>query len=287
MKYLKGERVTHPTKSDWGMGQVLEDSNANNVKIFFVGVGEKTIALDYIKPIKVEAASGAYPVLDNLTSVSSKAGIKYQSLPHSINFFLEQFSEGFYGARFMDEERVYKDKAHHLAISLLGKEQFEALLGERDFPEICKRALKIMNATNLVFPNEKMALKDGLDSSESQERFAVSLFEILFGLIPLEKRFTSFAKVLEDIGAGKWTIATYFLFIIQPEKYMFVKPTITQHAADLCGISINYQPQLNWLTYRLVLDFSEYLKKELTVASLKPRDMIDVQSFMWCIAPRD
>ena len=61
------------------------------------------------------------------------------------------------------------------------------------------------------------------------------------------------------------------------------KPTITQHAAALCGFEINYRPEVNWLTYDLVLKFSQYLKDELV--DLRPRDMIDVQSFMWCIAP--
>ncbi len=64
---------------------------------------------------------------------------------------------------------------------------------------------------------------------------------------------------------------------------MFVKPTITQYSSELCGFEINYKPQLNWLTYKSILDFSNYLFSELS--DLNPRDMIDVQSFMWCIAP--
>jgi len=32
-----------------------------------------------------------------------------------------------------------------------------------------------------------------------------------------------------------------------------------------------------------VLRFSKFLRTELIKAELKPRDMIDVQSFMWCI----
>ena len=31
--------------------------------------------------------------------------------------------------------------------------------------------------------------------------------------------------------AGKWTIATYFLFFMFPEQYMFIKPTITKNSA--------------------------------------------------------
>lgn len=283
MQYKKGERVKHPTKDDWGLGEVLADSAGDAVRIFFVGAGEKTIALKYVQPLKVSGSESAHPVLDNLKISESASGIKYQSLPQSIQFFLEQFPEGFFGRRFNKEEREYKEKAHTLALELLGEATFSNLMINADYLEIAKRALRVANATNLIFPNEKMALRDGLVTEVAQKDFSIALYELLFGEGELKKRFDAFTNVLEDIDAAKWTTASYFLFILQPDKYMFVKPTITQFASELCGFEINYKPQLNWLTYKSVLDFSNYLFSEL--AELKPRDMIDVQSFMWCIAP--
>ena len=43
MSLKKGERVRHPIKAEWGLGEVLEDSNGEKVRVFFVGTGEKTI----------------------------------------------------------------------------------------------------------------------------------------------------------------------------------------------------------------------------------------------------
>ncbi|MBN2286918.1 MAG: hypothetical protein JXI43_10755, partial [Tissierellales bacterium] len=160
-----------------------------------------------------------------------------------------------------------------------------SLLKSEDYAEITRLALRIVNATNLIFPNEKMSLKDGLDSVRSQKEFAEALHSLLFGREQLEHRFVAFANVLENINAAKWTTATYFLFIMHPDKYMFVKPTVTQYSSELCSFEINYRPQLNWLTYKSVLAFSRYLFSE--ISELKPRDMIDVQSFMWCIAQRN
>ena len=128
-----------------------------------------------------------------------------------------------------------------------------------------------------------MALKDGLDLPSNQQAFATALFNLLYEDEDLKPRFERYADILEGIGAAKWTIATYFLFIIYPEEYVFLKPTVTQNAADISGFEINYRPTLNWHTYTSVLAFANYLKAEL--AGLSPRDMIDVQSFMWCIAP--
>lgn len=283
MEYKKGERVRHPSQDEWGLGEVLANSNGEVVRIFFVGAGEKTISLKYVRPTKVSLEESSHPILDNLRISNSASGIRYQSLPQSIQFFLAQFPGGFYGQRFFEEEREYKEKAHTLACQLLGQEAFSALLANCDYPEIAKRALRIANSTNLIFPNEKMALKDGLATEAPQQLFAEALYNLLFAEEDLRQRFDAFSRVLENIRAAKWTTASYFLFIMHPDTFMFVKPTITQYLSELCAFEINYKPQLNWLTYKSVLDLSHYLYSE--ISELRPRDMIDVQSFMWCIAP--
>lgn len=231
MEYQKGDRVKHPTREEWGLGEVLENSNGVSVRVFFVGAGEKTLSLKYVQPTKISEDEAAHPVLDNLKISKSVCGIKYQSLPQSMQFFLELFPEGFYGNKFKEQEREYKDKAHALAQELLGKKPFQALLESADYDEIEKRALKVVNATNLIFPNEKMSLKDGLADASAKKEFGVALYSLLYGDGSLERRFVAFAKVLENIDAAKWTTASYFLFIVHPSKYMFVKPTITQYSS--------------------------------------------------------
>ena len=283
MDYKKGDRIKHPTRDDWGLGEVLEVKSDKTVRVFFVGAGEKTLLSEHVTPTKVTGDAANHPILDNLRVTNSSTGVKYQSLGQSIQIFLERFPEGFYGEKFSAHERAYKEEAHDLAQELLSKEPLERLLQSEDYANIVSRAMKVLNRTNLVFPNEKMSLKDGLASTSNQKAFSKKLFSLLHGEEDLETSFMSFATFLEDIDAAKWTTASYFLFITQPDKYMFVKPTITQHAATLCAFEINYKPQLNWLTYNSVLSLSDYLFSE--ISELKPRDMIDVQSFMWCIAP--
>lgn len=283
MEYKKGERVRPPKREEWGVGEVLSDSTNDSLKVFFVGAGEKSLSLQYVQPVKVSGDEASHPVLDNLKIRKTASGIQYQSLPESIQVFLELFPEGFYGQKFQAHEREYKDKAHALARTLLDKDALTALIDSSGHGEVVKRASRVANATNLMFPNEKMALKDGLATPAHQKLFAEGLFGILFGANPLKERFGEFVGLLEEIEAAKWTTATYFPFVFHPDSHMFIKPSITQHAAELCGFEINYDPQLNWPTYRSVLEFSSYLFNELS--ELKPRDMIDVQSFMWCIAP--
>lgn len=283
MTYRKGDRVRHPTLEDWGLGEVLDDSNGDRVRVFFVGVGEKTLKLGLVAPVKVEGPESRHPVLDNLKVGKPSSGIRYQSLAQSIQYFSAEFPNGFYGDRFRKHERGYKEAAHAQGREQLGEEALAALLAAGDHAEIVKRALKLVNATNMIFPNEKMALKDGLQAESAQGEFSRALFAVLYGKENIEQRFAGFCSMLENVNAAKWTTATYFLFMVHPDQHMFVKPTITQYAAELCGFEINYKPQLNWLTYKSVLEFSRYLFRE--IAELRPRDMIDVQSFLWCIAP--
>ncbi len=61
---------------------------------------------------------------------------------------------------------------------------------------------------------------------------------------------------------------------------MFLKPLVTKLAANICEFELNYKPRLNWLTYQKLLDLAKLLIAELS--DLGARDMIDVQTFIWC-----
>ena len=177
-------------------------------------------------------------------------------------------------------ERNYKDRAHELSKTLLHRTVFEKVLSTNQFAVVCENAKKTIQATNLVFPNEKMNFLEGLRNLLFQERFCQTLYDLLFGTDSLERRFKAFCKVLVDIGSPKWTVATYFPFIMYPDQHMFMKPIVTMKAADICAFELNYKAELNWLTYEKLMEFSQYLRRELS--DLNPRDMIDIQSFIWC-----
>jgi hypothetical protein len=285
MKFAQGERVSHPNKPDWGIGQVLNDSDGDDVRVFFVGIGEKSLKLQYANLIPVQGQEAKNTILDNLKIVQKGGTTKYKSLSLLIDNFLRTFPDGFYGESYNRHERDYKLKAHRLMVSSLDKENYDSLLASYDYSEICKRVLAVVNKTNLIFPNEKMSLKDGLKSEPNMRLFCESLYGLLYGEGDLESRFNPFADCLIEMKSSKWTVLSYFLFITFPSKHMFLKPGVTQRAAAICGFELNYRPELNWLTYSKLAEFSQHLFKELSV--LKPRDMIDIQSFIWCTAKID
>ncbi len=281
-----GDKVLHPKMEDWGVGKVLELSADGKVKVFFINAGEKLLGLKYVTLEKVTGAEASHPILDNSTFTERVTkGTKHIGLPEARLDFLEIFSDGFEDQAYLDIERNYKVNARELFLELLNEQEFKKLLDDCESEEIARRALQVANKTNLIFPNEKMSLKDGLKTPENALMFAQTLFELLYGVGEYRDRFEAFAECLNKVDAAKWPIMTYFPFLAFPEEQMFLKPEITKHAAELTKAELNYKSELNWLTYSCLLDFSKYLYEELVKMEMAPRDMIDVQSFMWCITP--
>lgn len=285
MNLAKDDKVKHKGQPDWGIGRIMDVSGDGKARIFFINAGEKLLNLKYAEMEKLSGIEAAHPILDNSSFIELAKGKKHKGLPDARLDFLSVFPDGFADEEYLQHERTYKIEAHRLFHELLSEAEFRRFISENNFDEIIKRSLQVVNKTNLIFPNEKMALKDGLKEAGNCMLFAEALFQLLYGTGDLKEKFETFARCLETIGAAKWTTMTYFLFIAFPQQHMFLKPTVSQNAANLCKAELNYRPELNWLTYCCLLEFADYLKGELVKMGMAPQDMIDVQSFMWCIAP--
>lgn len=287
MEFQKGDRVRNNKVSDWGIGEILESLNGHKYKIFFVNAGEKIVDASVADLALLKGKEAHHPLLDNLRLPNRTKRTEFKSMQEMVNFFLGLFPKGFYEDDYMERERSYKVEAHKYMQSVLNKRSFQELIGSENYDAICTEALRVSNKTNLIFPNEKMALRDGLNADGNKEYFSKSLYELLYGLDDLSKRFEYFARCLENMNASKWTTQTYFLFMTFPEKHMFMKPSVTQVAADAFAFELNYKSQLNWTSYDSLLKFSNYVATELSNLNdyLKPRDMIDVQGFIWCSVP--
>ncbi|OUW78353.1 MAG: hypothetical protein CBD77_04370 [bacterium TMED217] len=279
MKYYKNDLLINENAPDMGKGILLEDSDyEQNVKVYFFDLDEKKILSRKYASLKKIEEDKDEELFDNFDH-----NPKYQSFETSVVTFQKKMPGGFHGEEFARREREYKDKSHQLSQELLSFDSLSKLLSENDYTEISKRALSIVNKTNLIFKQEKISLKNGLDDEEGGKKFALALFDLLHGKDDIMHRFQSFVKMLEEIESNKWTIATYFLFIHYPNEHMFIKPTNTKLAAKITGWNIHYDARPNWDTYKHVLELSGYVYKKLE--DLKPRDFIDVQSFFWIIQP--
>ena len=212
------------------------------------------------------------------------AELERRHLPGMIATFTDHYPGGFYGEKQSEEERDYKLAAREMCLELLGKKEFDALLKKRDWSELFERAKRVVNSTNLIQGSfEKPKLLDALREPEIAAPFFSALSDVLWGEDEFFVRFQRWCDTLEKLKLHKWTYATYFVFLADPKHGMFVKPTMLQKSLEISKYPLIYESAPSAALYRKIVEFSYWLKERISV--LKPRDLIDVQSFMWHMAP--
>src|SRR4051812_32239308 len=202
--------------------------------------------------------------------------------------FLRRFPEGFRDETYLDWERDYKWAVHEEWQQLLSPTIFGELLEAGDFAEAAIRALQIEQRArhSMIFSFEKMALRDAVRLPRGAEAFARGLFAWLHGPGSEADRFDAWVEVVDALPRRQtrvltWPIVTVFGFIADPSRHIFVKPTVTRLAARRYGVELPYQSRPSWAVYRAVLEFADLIRRDLR--DLRPRDLIDLQSFMWVL----
>lgn len=198
--------------------------------------------------------------------------------------FLRFFPRGFHDPKYVDWERGYKWEAHEKWVAALDKADFQRLLRGGEHAEIARTAVTIESRTNLLFSFEKMALRDAVKSPAGAKAFSEGLFDFLHGRGADEGRFDAWRDTVAELPRKQtrvltWPLLTVFGFIAQPEKHIFLKPNVTRIAAREYGVDFEYVSRPNWDTYQSLLEFADRIRRDNR--DLKPRDMIDLQSFMW------
>jgi hypothetical protein len=208
----------------------------------------------------------------------------------SIKKFMFYFKKGFSTPKYEDWERGYKWEAHIMWLELLNKKVFKSLLSSGDYIEIAKRATRIESKTNLLFSFEKMALRDAVKTEEGAKAFSEGLFNYIYGGATLENRFNNWVNTVAALPRKQtrvltWPLVTVFGFIANPDEHIFLKPRVTQIAAEKYGFKFQYTSKPNWITYLHYLSFAEQVGIDLS--DLHPKDMIDIQSFLWVLGSEE
>jgi len=123
-----------------------------------------------------------------------------------------------------------------------------------------------------------MALRDAIKTGARE--FATGLYDWLHG----KKNFERWIEVVESLPRKQtrvltWPLVTVFGFIAVPEREIFLKPNVTRIAAREYEFDFQYKSRPNLDTYKNLLAFAEQVRKD--TRDLKPKDMIDLQSFIW------
>ena len=199
--------------------------------------------------------------------------------------FLKFFPGGFRDETYLAWERDYKAAAHRQWEAVLAPAKFRALLRAGAHRDVADHAVRIESRTNLLFSFEKMALRDAVKTPRGARAFATGLYDFLYhSPHPDADAFERWCDTVASLPRVQtrvltWPIVTVFGFLARPDAHIFLKPNVTKIAARRYGVAFDYRSRPNWVTYSSLLGFASTVRRDLR--DLRPRDLIDVQSFIW------
>src|SRR5215213_1147087 len=162
--------------------------------------------------------------------------------------FLRYFPGGFRDETYIDWERGYKWETHERWEEALARDEFRRLLKRGEFAQVAARAVRVEQRTrhSMIFSFEKMALRDAVKTEAGARAFAEGLYELLHGGGSLERRFGNWVGAVASLPRRQtrvltWPMVTVWGFLAQPDKHIFLKPTVTRAAAAKYGYEFAYR----------------------------------------------
>ncbi len=192
---------------------------------------------------------------------------------------------GFKDADFAKDEITYKRATIAMAQKELSAAELKRLLDTGAFDEFISRLEAIGRDNNLLYQAVPTTGDLGIlyHATLDKPAFCRAMFDLLHGPDAGHLRLTRYTDFVKGAGLpNKWTFPTYFLFVCHPESEMFIKPRTTrwfvEFAADYKAFASTPTP----FAYVVVKQLAEQLLTDLS--QFGPRDMVDIQSFIWVCA---
>jgi hypothetical protein len=184
--------------------------------------------------------------------------------------------------RFVKDEVDYKQATVSKARALLSEGELQKLIEEGKFDDFLDRLKTIGKDNNLLW--DIMPATGDLNIIRQPELdkpgFCREVFDLLYGSGPSHERLGRYTEYVKSKDLpNRWTFPTYFLFICHPDTEIFVKPTVLKWFFRFLGSEFDYSSVPTAENYTLIRETYHQLKDELK--DFRPKDMVDIQSFVW------
>lgn len=299
------------SEPSWGLGLVIEDLADRWVIVFetagrktFIKGKAKTLEPAEVEPEALEAlktklqGKGASRASTQTKAkgkakakAPKKAGGQFASFEAQLALFEKLFPGGFEGETFINDERGaegatgklgHKTAAIALTRAELSPERFDSAPPD----EVFESARRILGATNIVFPIEG-AIPFGGIAEEDRPAALAALKDLLHGQDDYGARLERFVAALnlkDKSGKVKkvtWPLATVFGALWAPDQHTCVKPTAFAAQGALLGSPVPPSQPVTAEGYRQFFEIAKETQKRLLDAGQRPRDLVDVYSFIW------
>lgn len=226
------------------------------------------------KPVQVEGDDPDV-LWRKLLAEVGRAHPDYLGFDGAKSRFLKYFPAGFSDDGYASHERAYKDTAVAKIGALLPIE-IARVAGQ----EHCAAAVQAFQATNLVYPVEKTRIKEVL-LGQTGPAFLRAATRFADG--DVEAGLTDMIASIQGSTQASWPMLTYLPFLWRPDRHLFLKPEVTRDFATRVGhpFARDYAQGLVPAVYESLLNLGGETQRE--IVQLSPRDLIDVQSFIWVV----
>ena len=235
----------------------------------------------HLKPVMREALEAHAPSWLPGTATSRwthLVDLVRSRFPGWLGFEDLRFNEGPY------DEVGYKLATVRKAEQQLSEPELRRLIDAEEYGEMIARLIEIGTHSNLLW-NPKLQMgdlsllyHDGLDQAD----YCRALLDLLYGGDDTPARLDRYVNWVssKDLDSmNRWALPTYFLFFLDADNDIFVKPTATRNLLKLGGWDIRFDAKPNGDDYARIRDAYRELRDAL--ADYGPRHMIDIQSFGW------
>lgn len=296
-----GLLVQHTGQPQWGPGRVLA-VRGDKVDIYFLDKPRRTPG-DNITTLKepslallVPAANQDDPWLAALPVRDGKVVFTHAPMTRqeAVAKFLSHFPEGFLDPKFAPHERTTKFAAHTRFAAFLDRARSEDMLGSGRIAEITAAVDDVFAPPlNLLHPNfELPRLREALADEAAAARLYAALFRLLEHDQFHAAAFGDYADAVASLPAtpkrpvANWPVTTVLPFLARPDVHMLLRHGITEKAAQWLGYDLAYESKPNPRTYQRLLHLASMIRADLEARgteALRPRDQIDIQSFLWVV----
>jgi hypothetical protein len=207
-------------------------------------------------------------------------------LPPAKRRFKEIFPLGFQDPTYLEWERDYKWSAHQAWERELDRPTWAGLLAAGEYTEVARRITLFYarSKLNMLALYEWMALREALADPVGARLLSTGLYHLIHGGGRFESRLERFTALIDQVPQrqtrlAKWPVVTLFPFIARPGTHLILKPLTTKRAAARLGFDLAYASRPNARTYAAMMSYVCWLRQ--AIAPWRPRDFIDLQSFLW------
>ena len=201
----------------------------------------------------------------------------------------------FQSERYLEWERQYKvDLTSEWRATVTG-DRLNAAIGGSDPLPYANQVSTLFTKTNLLPWRYSMCIK-GFKSPEKARTFLEALHMLLFDREGAREPIDAFTEHMRPLydgdlkeginSAASRSIPSLALWLSDPQHHFFIRSAVVNKAANiLSGGAIEGRDEVMTSAYYSgVLDLAHAVRSG--IAELRPRDMIDVQGFLWGVFSR-